>query len=306
MADPVIERPIFVIGTGRSGLSPLMDLISYHPLLAWPSQYHHRMPNRPALATKLSRLVDAPLIGRALRFRKGAPEHSEAWPMWHSLFPGFVEPSRDLTAADVTPLIRRQFRTRVAQIVADQGKRRFIAELSGWSRVGFLREIFPDAQFVHIVRDGRAVANSLTNVEYWRGWRGVQNWRWGPLPAELEKAFEATGRSFLALAGLQWKILVRNIVDQTGKLAEADHKLVRYEDLVKDPGPIALDVARFCGLDLEASGFRAHVDTVASTRILNANTTTMRIPSWRKNMSDDQVAMLDDLLGDELRLFGYL
>ena len=40
--------------------------------------------------------------------------------------------------------------------------------------------------------------------------------------------------------------------------------------------------------------------------IVDANTRTLRIPSWRKNLSSDQVRMLDDLLADELEHFGYL
>ena len=57
-----------------------------------------------------------------------------------------------------------------------QGKREFIAEYSGWSRIAFFNEIFPHCRFIHIVRDGRAVANSLLNVSYWKGWEGIHKW----------------------------------------------------------------------------------------------------------------------------------
>ncbi len=303
--EDAIEQPIWVIGTGRSGLSPLLDLLAYHPALAWPSQYHDRLVGRPGLAARISRLADLPLLGRALRFRRGAPEHSEAWNLWRDAFPGFVRPSRDLRADDVTPVIRRRFRDVVATICREQHKPRFVAELSGWSRVGFLREIFPDSLFIHIVRDGRAVANSLTNTPYWEGWHGTEKWRWGPLPPELEAAHQRYDRSFLALAGLQWRLLVRNIYEQTQRLPSSHFHLVRYEDLVAAPQRVVTEAARFAGLDVDDRGWRSHVEHVAANRIRDANTQTLRIPSWRTNMSDAQVAMLDALLRDELMLFGY-
>ncbi len=301
-----IERPIFVIGTGRSGLSPLMDLVSYHPSLGWPNNWHHRLPARIGTAATLARVHDMPVLGPWLKFRKRVPEHSEAWKMWSRLYPGFVEPGRDLVASDATPALKQTFRSAVSRILHGQNKTRFIAELSGWSRVRFLRQIFPDAQFVHIVRDGRAVANSLTNVGYWRGWEGPQAWRWGPLPPADHDAYERYDRAPLGLAGLQWKLLIKNIVGQLEQLPSADALQLRYEDLVAQPERVALAISNFCKLDVDAPGYREHVHHVASERIVNANAVTMRIPSWRKNMSQDQVAMLDDLLGTELKLHGYL
>jgi hypothetical protein len=303
-ASAGIERPAFVIGTGRCGLSPLMDLIAFHRDFAWPSQYNDRFPKRLWLS-RLSRLSDLGLLNGRVKFRlsRYVPHHSETFSLWDGIFAGFGRPARDLVAADVTGWVKQRFRQVVAEIVRHQGKQRFIAEYSGWSRVEFMREIFPAAQFVHIVRDGRAVAHSLIHVDYWEGWRGVHQWRWGvPEPALLEQLERYDG-SFLALAAIQWKLLVRNLLDKTARLPDADLKLVRYEDLVGDPHSTALECARFLGVDPDSAHFRKHVQTVP---IVDANTRTLRIPSWRKNLSSGQVRMLDDLLADELEHFGYL
>jgi hypothetical protein len=40
-------------------------------------------------------------------------------------------------------------------------------------------------------------------------------------------------------------------------------------------------------------------------RIRVANTTALRIPSWRTNLTDAQVAMLNEMLGPHLARFGY-
>jgi hypothetical protein len=266
-----ITQPVFVIGTGRCGLTPMMDLVSYHEAFAWPSYYFNRRPTQLSLS-RLSRLVELPLIrGSRLKYRK-FPRHDEAFPFWQALYPGFARPFRDLAAADVTPPVRKKFEQAVHAILKYQRKPRFIAEYSGWSRIEFIREIFPDAKFIHIVRDGRAVANSLINVHYWRGWHGTQQWRWGMLPEEMQL------------------------------LPPADVHVVRYEDMVSEPLAAADAAIRFCGLDPETVPFRQHLRSV---RIVNANQQTFRIPPWESSVTAAQKQMLTELLEPELRQFNY-
>jgi hypothetical protein len=302
--DPRIDRPLFVIGTGRSGLTPLLDLIAYHPGFGWLSQYNARWPARRELS-RLSRLVEVPGLRGRLKFRllPYVPTHDESYPFWNALFRGFGRPVRDLEAEDVTPLVRARTRRAVAEVLRHHGKERFVAEYSGWSRVGFMKEIFPDARFIHILRDGRAVANSLVHVDWWQGWEGVYRWRLGPLPSELMETWEKHGRSFLALAGLYWKILVNNIAEKTAALPAGDFLLVRYEDLVRDPPGKAAECIAFAGLDPEDRRFRRHLPSV---RIVDANSVTLNIPSWRDNMGPDQASMLEEVLGEELARYGYL
>jgi hypothetical protein len=302
MADAIsIDRPVFVIGTGRSGLSPLMDLIAYHPELAWPSQYADRWPSVPAVAA-LSRIVEVPPLTSRLKFRRGVPTHAETYRLWDRCFPGFAEPFRDLVAEDVTPHAERLFRRTVGGILRAQRKSRFIAEYSGWSRIDFLKRIFPDAVFVHIVRDGRAVAHSFTNVDWWDGWGGVHRWRIGmPDEATLGK-LETYGHSFLAIAMVYWQILVSNITRRGTELPETDFVVVRYEDLVADADKEARRVIELIGLDADEPRFGRHLRTV---HIVDANREHMRIPPWREGVSDRDLAMLEDIAGEQLAWFGY-
>ena len=299
-SSEAVDRPVFVIGSGRSGLTPLMDLISYHDAFAWPSQYNGRWPGTFRWSL-LSRIVEFPpfTAGRSWR---GVPKHGEAYGLWNSCFPGFARPFRDLVADDVTPYVRRRFRAAVAGIMKYQGKARFIAEYSGWSRIAFLRSIFPGARFIHIVRDGRAVANSLMNTDWWAGWEGVYKWRWGVPDSDLLERLRQYDFSFLALAAAQWKILVRNICEKGGQLPTEDFIVVRYEDLVAAPHREAQRCLDFC--DIEPGPRFANL--VDKTRIVDANTETYRIPPWRENLTHHQIEMLRDLIGEELGWFGYL
>jgi hypothetical protein len=295
-----VRRPLFVIGTGRCGLSPVMDLLTAHEDLAWPSQYNRRFPDTPAVSM-LSRLTDhRPFSSRRLGWK--LPVHDEAYPFWQSMFNGFAEPDRDLYATDVTPFVADRMRCGVADIVRFQRKRRFTAEYSGWSRIGFMQEVFPDAQFVHVIRDGRAVVNSFLHVGWWRGYEGVHRWQFGLPTAEEQALLAQHGDSFVARAGIHWRRLVRSIVTAAAALDPQTYRVVRYEDLVTDPVGITLDTLTWAGLPTDRPQLERRLDAVP---IFDANTSAFRIPSWRENLSSDQIAVLDDMLGDELRRFGY-
>ena len=298
---PLVDRPVFVIGTGRSGLTPLMDLIAYHPAFAWPSQYNERWPDISALSA-LSRVADVPPFDTRLKFRRGVPKHTEAFAMWDRCFPGFSEPFRDLVAEDATTYAKERVRTRVAAILRYQRKSRFIAEYSGWSRIGFLRAIFPDARFIHVVRDGRAVAHSLTTVDWWDGWLGPHRWRIGPLDPGSTAELARYGSSFLALAAIYWKTLVRNISDKGRQLPGDDFLVVRYEDMVADPEKEAIRCIRFADLPEDDGRLIRHVRTV---RIVDANRRKMRIPPWREALTSEEIDMLNDLTAEELSGFDY-
>ena len=141
------------------------------------------------------------------------------------------------------------------------------------------------------------------NVDYWRGYEGTQRWRWGEPTPEQREALEKYDYSFLALAAVQWKMLIENLLDRTEGLPPEDALLVRYEDLVADPRAKARECLEFLGSDPSLRRYQAHL---SSTRIVDANRETLRIPSWRESMSARQIAMLEDLLADELQRFGYV
>ena len=79
------------------------------------------------------------------------------------------------------------------------------AQDHGMARLGFLNEIFGDATFIPLVRDGRAVAQPAAARRLLRGWYGPQGWRAGLLSPEDQATWEASDCSFVALAGLEWR-----------------------------------------------------------------------------------------------------
>ncbi len=201
-------RFVFVLGTGRCGSTLVEEVLCRHPSVGFVSnledrfnlpasagRWNGRLYRRlPAAATQKSRLRYAPSEGYRVLAR-------EVTPM-------LATPLRDLTESDVTPWLERRFSAFMHERAQAQSTDTFLHKFTGWPRAGFIREIFPSARFIHVVRDGRAVANSWLQMPWWRGFEGPDHWQWGPLPPKLEAAWEELGRSFVVLAGLLWQLLI--------------------------------------------------------------------------------------------------
>ena len=115
----------------------------------------------------------------------------EYYNFWDTHAYGFSETCRDLVRSDVTPLVKKQVRAALEPMLTPS-RNRLLVKITGWPRMGFLNEIFEDAKFIHIVRDGRAVASSLLHVHFWNGWHGPQSWRAGLLPQKIRRPGKAT------------------------------------------------------------------------------------------------------------------
>jgi hypothetical protein len=288
-----ITKPIFIVGTGRCGSTALHRLLARHPQLMWLSGFAEQFPYKPAWNRWAVTAVGNPLLRGLLggRIRPG-----ENYGFWYKHAYGFAEPGRDLTREDVTPRVRKQVR-RVLEAMLTRTRSRMLVKLTGWSRIGFLHEIFPDAKFIHIVRDGRAVASSLLHIGswQWRGWYGPSSWRYGQLSAEDQVAWEACNRSFVALAGLQWRIHSRAVEAARQALDPKLFLEVKYETFCEQPLEVSRRALEFAELE-PSSAFDRQVKE-ASIKNMSSR--------WRDDLSPEQQALLTSLLRQDLLRYGY-
>ncbi len=156
MSDPKISPPpFFIVGCVRSGTTLLQTLMDAHPEIAIPTESH--------LFTRFSGV-----FGRYgdLRHRANLEllvqdllddERIKRWKLQTSV----SEFCRELSAPTLRDVIAHLFSLYARQ----QGKFRWGDKTPQHALC--LREIhglFPEAQFIHLVRDGRDVAESLTRV----------------------------------------------------------------------------------------------------------------------------------------------
>jgi hypothetical protein len=288
-----VTKPIFIVGTGRCGSTAFHKVLAPHPQLMWLSGFAEEFPDRPAWNRWAVTAVGNPLVRRLLgrRIKPG-----ENYGFWYTHAYGFAEPGRDLLRTDVTPRVKRQMHKAIEPMLTPS-RSRLLVKLTGWSRIGFLNEIFEDAKFIHIVRDGRAVASSLLHINswQWRGWYGPYSWRYGPLSPEDQAAWESSHRSFVALAGIQWKIHTRAIEAARQALDPKRFLEVRYESFCEQPLETCRRVLQFAELRPSAA-FERHVRTTPIKDMSNR---------WRADLSAEQQVLLTDLLREDLQRYGY-
>lgn len=288
-----VDRPIFILGTGRCGSSYLYQLLGYHPDLAWLSHYTSYLPGGGWWAA-LSRVHDLPGLAGWLPQAESrlVPQPTENYRLLRQATDGVFTLPRRLTRADVTPEARRRLRDLVDRHTRAQGKPRFALKYTGFPRLAYLDEIFPDARFVHVRRDGRAVASSLVAVDWWAG---EGSWGWGEMRPEFAAEYEASGKNPLILSSIYWKTLM-DYLAEARRDVPADRLLdLRYDTLIADPVAGMRQVAEFAQLPWHPT-FEARI---------RATPVTSDDTRWRKRLSADDARLLEASLRDDLIKHGF-
>lgn len=293
-SDPGIA---FVLGTGRCGSTLVHEVLARHPAVGFLTNLEDRLPLPPVAGrfnNELFRRVPVRFTQKGGRIRFAPSEGYRA--LERGVSPIVCTPQRDLVAGDVTPWLEKRTRRFFADRAQAQGRPVFLHKFTGWPRAGFLGRIFPEAKFVHVVRDGRAVANSFLQMPWWRGYEGPEAWGWGPLSAAYEKEWVASDRSFAMLAGIEWKILI-DAFEAAKAEVPADRWLeLRYEDFVAAPRDVTGEILSFLNLDWNPGfeeGFARYTFEAGRT------------DAFRRDLGINDVAALDLSLAGHLARFGY-
>lgn len=233
--SPDVEKPIFIIGTGRSGTTVLGLAMSMHrdvgflnePKALWHSAY-------------------------AYEDLTGNYTHS----------PAKYRLTADDATRDVAIKLRRlysaySFITRQKRVLDKYPELVF--------RADFVRAIFPDALFIFLVRSG---LDTCRSIESWsRGygingsagredWWGVNDRKWNYLTNQLVAADNEWADSAQDIAGLaghndraavEWVLTMKEGLNLLERYP--DHvKMLRYEDLIASPTESMRGIFDFCDL----------------------------------------------------------
>lgn len=271
------ERPIFIVGHPRSGTTLLRFLLSSHPRIYIPEEtgfLPFLVPDREIEADLSLARVEQILerIGRLNRLWRGlVPD-----------VPGFYQ-------ALPEPKLRHLLDALYKQQVASRGAARWGDKTPLYVRyIPTLDRIFPTAQFIHLIRDGRDAA--LSAREKWPGRRPYMD------PYYLLK---------------HW---VRNV--ETGRtagraLGGGRYLELRYEALVQDPRSALVEVCTFLG-----ETFHPHMlDHVPLARQVGPGPqdhvevlqpiSTASTGRWKGQMSPFEQKLADRLAAPTLRSLGY-
>lgn len=150
-----------------------------------------------------------------------------------------------------------------------------------------LADTFPEARFIHIIRDGRDVAASLTRMSF--------------------------GPNTFGEAVLRWKRLVQTGQRQGLALGASRYYEVRYEDLVERPERTLRDLCDFIDLRFEPEmlHFYERADEVLNGVQLPTNHSWIHQPvtkglrDWRSQLRPSDIALFEALAGRFARTLGY-
>jgi hypothetical protein len=230
-----IEKPVFIVGTGRSGSTILGVLMSMHqdvgflnePKAQWQAVYPHAD-------------VSGQYSKDLARYR--------------------------LYESDATEAVRRRARRLLGAYLRAVASKRAVTKYPELVfRVPFVKAIFPDARFIFLIRNGWDTCNSIEHWSERKGvqsaeenhdWWGADNRKWRVMLEELvpsEESLSGAGsviRGFdrhRDMAAVEWIITMREGLRQLDRYADFIHPL-HYESLVGNPRDELSRLLDFCEL----------------------------------------------------------
>lgn len=253
LAD-VSTRPVFIMGTQRSGTTLLRLILDSHPNIA------------VGFESGFMRAVDT---------IKQLP----GWNYGKNWYQRYGMDEDDLNARV------RDFYTGIfSDYAASQGKQRWGEKTPNLAPMAEMAHIFPDAQFVCIVRHVGAVTASLKRWDYTFE-RAVSYW-------------------------IQSNRRVRRLAPTLG--GDRLH-VCRYEDLVREPRAVLEPLMSFLGEPWSDNLLRHHEVQAQRGNVarVEGGTRTDRpvdseaLDVWREQLTQDEMAALRDAPRPLLRYFGY-
>jgi omega-hydroxy-beta-dihydromenaquinone-9 sulfotransferase len=298
---PIVHAPLFIIGHWRTGTTLLHELLILDERHNYPSTYQCLEPNHF--------LLTEPIFKRWFRFllpsRRPMDNMPAGWdrpqedefalcmmgqpsPYTTIAFPN--HPPQDQEALDLdglSPRARREWKNaflRFLRHVTFKDPRRLVLKSPTHTcRIPALLELFPEARFVHIVRDPYVVFPSTVNL-----WKAL---------------YIAHGLQKPTFAGLEEHVF-DTFTHLYARLEQSKHLLapnrfheLRYDDLLADPvGQMRLLYER-----LELGGFERFLPRLKGYLDANAGYKRNRYP----DLPADLRAEITRRWGHVIRQYGY-
>ncbi len=306
MVTTVGPEAIFVVGVSRSGTTLMRRVLGSNSRIAIATENHylgHLLPWEGARRyfRDLGDLHDDATIERIvdLVYSGGFQRRSrlrEVSPYW-SWLTRVVEPEEltaRLLASDRT---ERGFFSVLLRVFADHKRRPIMGEKTpahlAWAET--LLEWFPNGRIIHMMRDPRAVYAS--ELRRRMDDPGSFPYRWLAWSPRLLRTFVLGEVSWAwARAEAQHRALERTEPDR--------YRIVRFEDLVRDPVATLDGICRFLGVEFEPTMLAQRVTSKGMT-MGQAGFDAVAAERWRRSISPGEEAWFEHALGRRMRRLGY-
>jgi hypothetical protein len=298
---PIRHAPLFIVGHWRTGTTLLHELLILDDRHTYPNTYQCLVPNHFLLSERwLKRLVWFLMPSRRPMDNMAAgwdrPQEDEfalcmlgqPSPYLTIAFPN--RSPQDQEALDLERLSKpalRDWKEALVRFLSQltwRDPRRLILKSPTHScRIGVLLELFPDARFVHIVRDPYVVFPSTVNL-----WMAL---------------YETHGMQTPTFAGLEEHVfetfthLYRKLEEGKRLVRPNRFHEVRYEDLIRDPE----GEMRTLYEKLELDGFEELLPKLREYLTSNAGYQTNRYPQLSPELRQE----ITRRWGEVIHRYGY-
>jgi hypothetical protein len=269
-----VSPPLFVLGVRRSGTTLLRVILDRSPGIAIPDESHfvpqlaHRHPAPVSAEELVDDLRRLRTLGR-----------------W------------GITADDVVPFLHDGMATGeaigavFAAYAAKHGKPRWGDKTPAYMRhLTLLERLFPDALFVHLVRDGRDCALSFLRM-----------------PDEAATRTWAHPEDVAGFA-CQWASELRAARALGSRVGSSHYLEARYEELVADPERVVRDICVFASLDFEPEMLEpgeVEPELAAKPHHRRLRERPSKGRDWRSEMSAGDVRDFEAIAGELLHQLRY-
>lgn len=275
---------VFVVGCPRSGTTLLKRILDAHPDLAITPETHW-IPrcSRRSIGVSQDGRITADLYDYLRSYRKFANLR---------LDPVDV----DRLFAHSPPLGYADFVSRIFDLYGQRSGKKLVGDKTpGYARhIGLLHELWPQAKFVHLIRDGRDVCLS------------VQDWK---RTARNVGQYRIWSQDRVSTIALWWEQLVLQARCDGAELRGSLYYELHYEDLLAEPEATCRDLCTFLGIDYAPSMLGFHQGKTKRDPGLRAKQAWLPITpglrDWHKQLDRQDVERFEAIAGHLLRDLGY-
>lgn len=230
-----VEKPIFILGTGRSGTTILSKILSLHkdigflnePKALWHSIFKYEdLIGNYSLDTAYYRLDEKKVNEKIILYA-------------HRLYGAYLCATCSKRVLDKYP-----------EMIF---------------RVPFLKTIFPDSKFLLLIRNGRDTCSSIekwskshkiTSKNELHNWWGNNNRKWNLLVEQIVSEDPDFKKNIsiirnlhkqMDMAAVEWIVTVREGLNLISEYHDQIH-VIRFEDLVSNPKKTLSDILNYCEL----------------------------------------------------------
>jgi hypothetical protein len=277
---PQLDRPVIIGGCPRSGTTLLRTMLHCHPEVAIPRE------TRFVLESWLQRTKFGDLEEAANRHRLATWIFKRKESQANRLGLDEEEAIERLVAAP--PTLGSLLATCFLMYAERNGKPRWGDKRPMYAaRLSAVFDLFPHAQFIHVVRDPRACIASMRKLGWYNG--------------KIAPALELWERSIHTVNAWRPKLSADQLLE------------VKYEDLVTAPEATLTRVATFAGLAADDDALRQmlryHEFEETRSERYHANLSRpldpTRLSGWTETLTDAEIAFAEEAAGPLMRQWAY-